>query len=153
MSNQPEQPQIVTLDDGRSLDERQSAAVLLHVRDGLKGSALAKAAGYASEATVNGFLRSDLGRMGVQAAARIVLADAGAIGVQTVIKLAKGAKSEKVQLDAAELLMRGAGLITEDRQAQGSRLPPGTGISISISMNGARPQERELIDISPSEPS
>jgi hypothetical protein len=153
MSNDLEPTQIVTLDDGRSLDSRQSAAVLMHVRDGLKGSALAKAAGYSSEATVNGFLRSELGRMGVQAAARIVLADAGAVGLQTVIKLAKGAKSEKVKLDAAELLMRGAGLITEDGQAKGGKLPAGTGISISISLNGAKPQEQQgIIDVTP-EPS
>lgn len=153
MAEQPitlPEPQIVKLDDGRTLDPRQSAAVLLHVRDGLTGTALAKAAGYSSDQTVNGFLRSELGRLGVQAAARTVLAEAGAIGLQVVVKLAKGAKSEKVRLGAAELLMRGAGLIAEDGQGRAGRPQAGTGISISISMDGARPADRQgMIDVSP----
>lgn len=142
-----EPPQRVTLDDGRILDTRQSAAVLLHVRDGLKGKALAKAAGYSSDQTLNGFLRSELGRLGVQAAAKLVLADAGAIGVKVALELAQKAKSEKVRLDAAMTLMDRAGLAAAEPR-QGQQQQAKGGISISFVM---QPKDDGLIDVSPGE--
>lgn len=148
------EPEIVTTDDGRTLTAQQSAAVLIHVRDGLKGRDLAKAAGYASEQTVNGFLRSELGRAGVQAAARIVLAQAGAIGLQVVVELAQKSKSDKVRLDAAIQLMQGAGLVSVDPRQPGTRPPSqGQGISISINLSGSKQDAPALVDVTPDEQS
>ncbi|WP_431299408.1 hypothetical protein [Tabrizicola sp. BL-A-41-H6] len=137
----------ITVADGRILDERQTLAVLLHVREGLTGDKLAKAAGYSSQATVMGFLRSNLGRMGVQVAARTVLADASAIGVRVTIELAQKAKSEKVRLDAAIALMDRAGLAPQP-QGQSQAIGNKGGISINIVMPG-QTAEGQALDITP----
>lgn len=140
-----EDVELIRLDDGRILDERQSAAIILFLTRGMKGKALAKAAGYASETTVRRFFETEVGRAGLAAASLKLLPQAGAIGLSVAMQLAQTAKSEKVRLDAAMTLMDRAGLGVADPRNAGK--PSGSnGVSINISLT---PKQAGLIDVTP----
>lgn len=128
---------IVTLDDGTKLDARQSAAIFLHAVEGLDTEKIATMVGYASAGSLRAFLRSDKGKRGVSVTITQHLSHGAAIGLRTMIKLAREAKSENVrQMAAADLLNR-AGIVARDNGAQGPGLPAG-GVNITFNLGSAQ---------------
>lgn len=124
----------IDMPDGIKLDERQTAAVYLATVDGKSNDQIAKLTGYASGQSVSQFLRSKKGRIAVEAVVRAHLSEAAAIGLRTMIELARKAKSENVrQLAAADLLNRAGMTVKPDQARDPAR---GSGLSININIGG-----------------
>ena len=122
----------ITLPDGSELDARQSLAVFLRATTDLEITEIAEHANYSSRSACSHFLRSNRGKAGIQHAITQHLIDGARVGIQTMVKLARSAKSENVrQMAAADLLDR-AGYKAQETQAQES---VGGGRELNININ------------------
>lgn len=97
--------QQITLDDGTKLTQKQSIAVYLHVTTDLTLKEIAELAGYKDHAGVSVALRSKNGVAARELVQTEQMFRAGEIGLVVCLELARGARSEKVRLDAAVQLM------------------------------------------------
>ncbi|MBE3637347.1 helix-turn-helix transcriptional regulator [Mangrovicoccus algicola] len=138
----------ITTAKGETLDARQSLACTLRATTALNIEQIAEQAGYSGRAACSHFLRSDRGRMGVQAAITLHLTDAGRIGLQTMIALAQTSKSDTVRQAAAADLMDRAGLkLDQPEQPAG-----GAGHAApSITINIGQPEQPVTLDVTPDE--
>ncbi len=128
--------EVMTLNDGTELDSRQSLAVFLYATTDLEVTEIAEQANYSSRSACSHFLRSSKGKMGVQHAIRQHLIEGARVGIQTMVKLAKTAKSENVrQLAAADLLDR-AGYKAQETVASDMALS-GRELNININLGDA----------------
>ena len=131
---------VYALPDGTALDVKQSRAIDLYLTLDATQDEIAELAGYADGKSMWRFLRSDKGKMGVRVALTTHMAEAGVVGLKTMIKLAKTAKSENVrQLAAADLLNR-AGLVAQEG---GTRVDRG-GMTINIDLSGKSGDEKVI---------
>ncbi len=135
----------IVLADGVVLDQRQSAAILLHIETDMTQVQIAEQVGYCNQSALSGFLRSDRGREGVQLAIRQHLLDGARIGLQTMVKLARSAKSENVrQMAAADLLDRAG--FKPDEHGRGPSHGAAREVNIQINMPSG---EREIVTVNP----
>ncbi|WP_138469883.1 hypothetical protein [Poseidonocella sp. HB161398] len=149
--NQAELPTLediapLKLASGDTLDARQSLACTLRAITQLNIEQIAQQAGYSGRAAASHFLRSSRGRMGVQAAITLHLADAGRIGLQAMIQLAQTSKSDTVRQAAAADLMDRAGLKLDGPEQQ-----PGSAAqqAPSITINIGQPEQPVTLDVTP----
>ena len=126
----------ITLGDGIVLDERQTRAAAMAAQGEFTLEEIAEATGYSSASNVSRFLTSTRGREAVEVAVRqLFLADA-VLGLNTLRKLAKSAKSELVRLQAADRLVeRGLGPVPQGQQQASTP----SSVSISINLGGHEP--------------
>ena len=140
--------ELITLPDQTVLDQRQSTAIALYVEGNLSTSAIAERAGYASAATLNTFLRSERGKAGVQVASTHLLSSLGGLAIRTQKSLMRKAKSERVRLEASELILMRLERLGALQTMVGGEQDAGHGsqraVNINISLNG--PAEGATID-------
>ena len=128
--------ELITLPDGSELDARQSLAVFLRATTDLEITEIAEHANYSSRSACSHFLRSGRGKAGIQHAITQHLIDGARVGIQTMVKLARSAKSENVrQMAAADLLDR-AGYKAQETQATDT-VASGRELNININLGDA----------------
>jgi hypothetical protein len=128
--------ELITLPDGSELDARQSLAVFLRATTDLEITEIAEHANYSSRSACSHFLRSNRGKAGIQHAITQHLIDGARVGIQTMVKLARSAKSENVrQMAAADLLDR-AGYKAQETQATDT-VASGRELNININLGDA----------------
>lgn len=128
--------ELITLPDGSELDARQSLAVFLRATTDLEITEIAEHANYSSRSACSHFLRSNKGKAGIQHAITQHLIDGARVGIQTMVKLARSAKSENVrQMAAADLLDR-AGYKAQETQATDT-VASGRELNININLGDA----------------
>jgi hypothetical protein len=121
----------IELESGHALTVRQTQAIMLHVCEGWPTAAIAEALGYSAPSVLYDFFNRDTGREALLLATRRYLSSAAIIGLHTMVKLAKSARSENVRQMAAADLMDRAGL----REAAGGT-GSGTAIQVNIDLGG-----------------
>lgn len=127
----------ITLPDGHVLDARQSSAAFLRATEDMTLEQIAEQAGYASASACSTFLRSDKGKQGVRQALTQHLNEGARVGLQAMIRLAKGAKSENVrQLAAADLMDRAQLRLDAGEAGVGTGGAGGREVNISINLSG-----------------
>lgn len=127
---------LITLDDATMLDQRQTAACTLRATTKKTNAQIAKEAGYASGTTVSVFLNSTKGREGVQKALTYQLLSGAIVGFQTMLELARGARSETVRQLAAADLMNRAGFKASDELGAANQHK-----NVSITINLDKPSQ------------
>jgi hypothetical protein len=109
-----------TLPDGTELTAQQHNAAVLRSTTDMTLDMIAEQTGYHSASAVSRFLQTDRGKVAVENAVRTHLLDGATVALQTMIALAKGAKSENVRQMAAADLMDRAGLRLEAKPDAGT---------------------------------
>jgi hypothetical protein len=138
------------VDDSLTLTPAQHAACVKLLDGDLTLAQIAKQTGYSSQGSLCRFLRSEQGQAGLRKLTQAMLAQAGAIGLKTMLELAQDRKQSGVvrQKAAADLMDRGMGVAAP---VQPERHAAAGGISININVK-RRENGDEAIDISPAEP-
>jgi len=124
--------ELIELESGHVLSLKQTQAVVLYVVEGWAVQEIADAVGYTAASTVYQVLNRSTGREAILLATRRYLTDAAVLGLRTMVKLAKSAKSENVRQMAAADLMDRAGL----RETNGSS-GGGQQIQVNIDLSGS----------------
>ena len=122
---------LIELESGHVLSLKQSQAVALYVAEGWAVPDIADSVGYAAASTLYAFFNRATGREAILLATRRYLTEASVIGLRTMVKLAKSAKSENVRQMAAADLMDRAGLRDTNGSSGG-----GQQIQVNIDLSG-----------------
>lgn len=138
----------ITLADGTSLNRPQSHAIRLTLEGKQSEEAIAKACGYASKAGLQTFMRTARAQEALGLGITSHLNGYAAIGLRTMVKLAKSAKSELVRQSAAKDLLDRAGIGVEAGKGGASSGQ----FQINIGIGGVGGKTGATVPVTPAQP-